>query len=87
MIPFQILRKIYLPKNKTVGIEKYGEILLCWRWDAVLIMTPDYISDNLFKYQCKFDDWTNNTNNPHIYWCKDSEEGLNAAVNGDAFLN
>ena len=51
------------------------KILLYWYGgcDIDLVHFPDFVADNLYKYQRRFDKWLSNRNNNHGYWIKDSE--------------
>jgi hypothetical protein len=51
------------------------KILLYWYGgcDIDLVHVPDFVADNLYKYQRRFDKWLSNRNNNHGYWIKDSE--------------
>ncbi len=64
-----------------------AKILLNWTCDADLIECPDYVANNLKKYQIEFDKWISNPENKHGYWSRDSEGGIALCFNGDAFLN
>lgn len=63
-----------------------ARILLYWGWDADLIECPEFIAENLLKYQRDFDSWISNTNNEHGYWSIDSEGGRALSFTGEAFL-
>jgi len=67
-----------------------GMILLNWTYSSDLVECPDFISNNISKYQLDFDKWLSNKESKHDYWviCPDLEDGSMALSFGsDAFVD
>ena len=60
-------------------------ILLCWFYDADLVIVPDFVADDLLTYQKKFLKWIEKKSNNHGYWTRKFGK-LILAYDGEAFV-
>lgn len=67
-----------------------GFIFLKFTYDADLVECPDYIANNLDKYQLDFDKWLSAEDSNHNYWHRMPESmggGPALCFGSDAFVD